>query len=65
MKLKQYNEKLEIEQEKLKMLASESINKGIPLVRDEAFMTQNRKVDALVVKIQREKEKVRRKQQER
>jgi hypothetical protein len=65
MKLRQYNEKLEIEQEKLKMLANEAINKGIPLVRDEAFMAQNRKVDAFVVKIQREKEKVRNKQQER
>lgn len=55
MNLKIYNKWLEIEREKLKRLACEAMNKDIPLIQDEAFMTQNRKVDVLVVKIQKEK----------
>lgn len=49
------NEKLHKEKEKLHRLANEAMNKGIPLVQDEAFMAQNRKVDELVVKIQKER----------
>jgi len=41
------------------------LENGIPLTQDKAFMAQNRKVDELVVKIQREKEKRRKNQQER
>ncbi|HBW33922.1 MAG TPA: hypothetical protein DEF89_00485 [Desulfosporosinus sp.] len=47
------NEKLEKEKEKLNKLANEALRKGIPLTQDEKFMAQNRKVDALVAKIQR------------
>jgi hypothetical protein len=59
------NEKLEREKEKLNRLADEALKNGIPLTQDEAFMAQNRKVDALVLKIQKEKEKHRKNQQER
>lgn len=65
MNMERYNKRLEIAQEKLKMLANEAMKKGIPLTQDEAFMTQNRKVDALVVKIQKEKEKHRKSELER
>jgi hypothetical protein len=60
-----YNKELEKEREKLNRLADEAMEKGIPLNQDKAFMEQNRKVDELVVKVQREKEKRRRNQQER
>ncbi|MBS4026635.1 MAG: hypothetical protein KGZ96_13355 [Clostridia bacterium] len=56
---------LQIEKEKLNKLAGEALKKGIPLNQDKAFMAQNRKVDELVVKVQREKERQRKKQQER
>jgi len=65
MKKSGFDEKLKIEKEKLNKLADEALEKGIPLNQDEAFMAQNRKVDELVVKIQREKVKHRKKQQER
>lgn len=65
MKQENYNKELEIEKEKLNRLADEALKNGIPLTQDEAFMEQNRKVDALAVKIQKEKEKHRKKQQER
>lgn len=55
---------LETEREKLNSLADEAMKKGIPLNQDEAFMEQNRKVDELVVRIQKEKAK-HRKQKER
>lgn len=58
------DENLETEREKLNRLADEAMKKGIPLNQDEAFMEQNRKVDELVVRIQREKTK-HRKQKER
>jgi len=51
------DENLETEREKLNSLAN-------ALNQDEAFMEQNRKVDELVVRIQREKVK-HRKQKER
>ena len=35
------------------------------LIQDEAFMAQNRKVDELVVKVQRDQEQQRKNQQER
>jgi len=65
MNMERYNKKLEIEQEKLKMLANEAMKRGIPLNQDEAFMTQNRKVDALIVKIQKEKVKQQKSEKER
>ena len=64
MKKSSYVENLEIEREKLNRLADEDMKKGIPLNQDKTFMEQNRKVDELVVRIQREKVK-HRKQKER
>ena len=65
MKKSSFNEKLEIEKGKLNRLADEALKNGIPLIQDEAFMAQNRKVDELVVKIQREQERQRKNRQER
>jgi hypothetical protein len=60
-----YHEELEKEQEKLRKLGEKALKNGIPLTQDEAFMAQNRKVDALVVKIQKEKDQHRKNRQER
>ncbi|KUO73191.1 MAG: hypothetical protein APF77_13090 [Clostridia bacterium BRH_c25] len=65
MKKSCFDKKLEKEKEKLYRLADKALENGIPLTQDKAFMAQNRKVDELVVKIQREKEKRRKNQQER
>ncbi|NBJ16992.1 MAG: hypothetical protein FNP40_15835 [Dehalobacter sp. 4CP] len=65
MKKESLNDKLEKEKEKLHKLGEEAMKKGIPLREDEAFMKQNRKVDELVYKIQKEKEKYRKSQKER
>ncbi|AFV01122.1 MULTISPECIES: hypothetical protein [unclassified Dehalobacter] len=65
MKKESLNEKLEKEKEKLHKLGDEAMKKGIPLREDEAFMSQNRKVDELVFKIQKEKEKHKENRQER
>jgi hypothetical protein len=65
MKSDHYNKQLEKEKEKLNKLADEALKNGIPLNRHEAFMEQNRKVDELVVRIQREKERRKKNQQER
>lgn len=65
MKQGNYNKELEKEKEKLNRLADKALESGIPLTQDEAFMSQNRKVDELIVKIQMEKERHRNKQQER
>ncbi|WP_368293601.1 hypothetical protein [Dehalobacter sp. TBBPA1] len=65
MKNENLNDKLEKEKEKLHILGEETIKKGIPLREDEAFMKQNRKVDELVYKIQKEKEKHKKNQKER
>jgi len=65
MKKSSFDKKLIIEKEKLNRLAGEALKKGIPLIQDEAFMEQNRKVDELVVKAQRYQEQQRKKQQER
>lgn len=65
MKKSSFDEKLKIEKEKLNTLADEAMRKGIPLNQDKAFMAQNRKVDELVVRIQREKEWQRKNRQER
>lgn len=62
MKQIRYNKKLEEEKERLNKLVSEAVNKGTPITQDEAVIMQNRKVDALVVKIQKEKEKRRKNQ---
>ncbi|MCO1603873.1 hypothetical protein [Desulfosporosinus nitroreducens] len=48
------DERLKREKEKLHRLVEEAINNGIPIIQDEAVMTQNRKVDALVVRLQKE-----------
>ena len=48
---------LEREKEKLNKLVGEAFNKGIPFAEDEEVMEQNRKVDTMVVKIQKEKRK--------
>lgn len=45
------HERMKIEQEKLRKLGEEALKYNIPLTRNEAFMAQNRKVDALVVKM--------------
>ncbi|NPV89656.1 MAG: hypothetical protein HPY50_02620 [Firmicutes bacterium] len=65
MKKASLNDKLEKEQEKLRKLGEEALKNDIPLTQDEAFMAQNRKVDALVVKVIKEKERNRKKQRER
>lgn len=65
MKNENLNEKLEKEKKKLHKLGEEAMKKGIPLREDEAFMKQNRKVDVLVYKIQKEKGKHRKNQKER
>lgn len=65
MKKSSFDEKLKIEKGKLYRLADEALKKGISLIQDEAFMEQNRKVDELVVKAQREQEQQRKNQQER
>ncbi|HHU75738.1 MAG TPA: hypothetical protein GXZ24_02405 [Firmicutes bacterium] len=51
-----YHKELEKEMEKLNKLVDKALKNVTPLVEDEAFMEQNRKVDALIVKIQKEKE---------
>ena len=65
MKQETLKEKLEKEKEKLNKFVSEALNKGTPFTEDEAVIEQNRKVDSLVVKIQKEKEKYSKNQQER
>jgi hypothetical protein len=65
MKKVSLNDRLEKEQEKLRKLGEEALKNGIPLTQDEAFMVQNRKVDELVVKVIKEKERNRKKQRER
>ncbi|WHH59745.1 hypothetical protein [Petroclostridium sp. X23] len=65
MKSDHYNKQLEKEKEKLNKLADEALKNGIPLNQHEAFMEQNRKVDELVVRIQREKERRKKNRQER
>lgn len=65
MKSDHYNKQLEKEKEKLNKLADEALKNGIPLNQHEAFMEQNRKVDELVVRIQREKNRRKKNQQER
>jgi hypothetical protein len=59
------NKELEKEKEKLSKLAEEALKNNIPLPQDEAVMAQSRKIDALVVKIQKEKEKRRKARRER
>ncbi|MDO7788157.1 hypothetical protein [Desulforamulus aquiferis] len=61
MKMASLNEMLEIEKEKLNRLADEALKNGIPLTQDDAFMEQNRKIDALIFNIQMEKEMHRKK----
>jgi len=65
MKQKNYNEKLEKEKEKLNRLVDEAIKNGTPLSQDKAVVAQNHRVDVLVARIQREKERHRKSRQER
>ena len=65
MKQVSYNKELEKEKEILNKLVDEALNKGTPITQDEAVIVQNRKVDTLVVKIQKEKGKHRKYQRER
>lgn len=48
---------LEKERRKLNDLATEAMKKGIPITQDKAILEQSRKVDALITKIQKEREK--------
>ncbi|WP_347490417.1 hypothetical protein [Desulfoscipio sp. XC116] len=65
MKKESLNKRLEKERRKLNKLGEEALKNGIPFTRDEAFMAQNHKVDALVVKVTKEQERHRKIQQER
>jgi hypothetical protein len=47
-----YNE-IKEEIKKLNQLVDEALENGTPIIQDEAVMEQNRKVDELIVKIQR------------
>ena len=47
------DEILKKETEKLHRLVDEALKSGIPMIQDEAVMEQNRKVDALVVRLQK------------
>jgi len=60
-----YSKELEKEKERLNMLIDEAFKNGIPITQDEAVIAQNRKVDVLVAKVQREKEKNKKNKQER
>lgn len=60
-----YHEELEMEKEKLSRLVGEALKNGTPIIQDEAVMAQNRKVDTLVVRIQREKIQYKKNHQER
>lgn len=60
-----YSKELEKEKERLNMLIDEALKNGIPITQDEAVIAQNRKVDVLVAKVQREKEKNKKNKQER
>jgi hypothetical protein len=65
MKKVSLNKKLEKERRKLNKLGEEALKNGIPLTQDEAFMAQNRKVDALIVKVIKESERHRKNRLER
>ena len=60
-----YHEELEMEKEKLCRLVGEALKSGTPIIQDEAVMAQNRKIDTLVVRIQKEKIRYTKNQQER
>lgn len=57
MKQVSCNDKLQKEKEKLGRLVDEALEKDTPIAQDMKVMEQNRKVDALVTKLQREKER--------
>lgn len=54
-KLRHYEEELEIEREKLNQMISKAMS--TPIAKNDALIEQSRKVDALIVKVQQEKEK--------
>lgn len=60
-----YHNELEIEKEKLSRLVDQALKNGTPIIQDEAVMAQNRKIDTLVVRIQKEKIRYTKNQQER
>lgn len=47
--------KLEAERRKLNELACQSLGQGIPLYKNEAVQAQSRKVDELIVQLNRKK----------
>ncbi|MDP2891615.1 MAG: hypothetical protein Q8O09_00565 [Bacillota bacterium] len=55
IKLKNHEEKLEREREKLDLLIDEVMS--APIAKNKALIKQSRKVDALIVKVQKEMEK--------
>lgn len=65
MKENNLNEKLEREREKLSRLAEKALKNNVPFSQDEAVIAQSRKIDALVVKVQKVKEKQSEARQER
>ena len=65
MKQVSLNDKLQIEKEKLSRLVDKALENGTPIAQDKAIMEQNHKVDALVARIQREKERHRKNKPER
>jgi len=49
--------KLENEKDKLNRLMGEAIEKGIPIAPNDTIIEHSRKVDELIVKAQRQKQK--------
>jgi hypothetical protein len=59
------NIELERERKKLVSIIKDSMERGLPITVNEKILEQSRKVDALIVRIQEEKEKHRNNQPER
>ncbi|MDO7788160.1 hypothetical protein [Desulforamulus aquiferis] len=57
MKKTSLYEKLEMEKAVLTQLADEALKNGIPFTQYDKFMDQNRKIDSLILEIQKEKER--------
>ncbi|MEW9125140.1 MAG: hypothetical protein AB2421_20690 [Thermotaleaceae bacterium] len=53
MKQIHYYNEIKEEIKKLNQLVDEALENGTPIIQDEAVMEQNRKVDELIVEIQR------------
>lgn len=65
MKETRNDKELEKEKEILNRLVLEAFDRGIPLTDDKAVMEQNLKVDDLIARMQKEKRKHKKDQQER